>query len=89
MTQQVDLIDQLAPPGTEINAINLESELAKGPQEEKPHTVWRFRVLSGALVICLLGGFSPFVPAESRTAALALAGSIITSMAKPLEGMDP
>jgi hypothetical protein len=55
----------------------------------KPHIQWRFLVLSAALGLCLIGGGCSLVPAESRTAALTLAGTIISAMAKPLEGMDP
>jgi hypothetical protein len=57
--------------------------------DPKPHVKWRFWVLSAALGLCLGGGFWSAVPAESRTAALTLAGTIISAMAKPLEGMDP
>jgi hypothetical protein len=56
---------------------------------EKPHVRWRFAVLSAALAISLFGAFSPWTPSEARSGGFAIAGSIITAFAKPLEGMGP
>lgn len=57
--------------------------------QESPHIRWRFWVLSGALGICLIGGFVPWSPPEARSAGFAVASAIVAAMAKPLEGMDP
>ncbi len=65
-------------------------ELAGPPPKEIPaHIRLRFWVLSGALGICLVGGFVPWTPPEARTAGFAVASAIVAAFAKPLEGMDP
>jgi hypothetical protein len=46
-------------------------------------------VLTGALAISLCAAFSPWTPPEARSGGFAIAGSIITAFAKPLEGMGP
>ena len=56
---------------------------------EKPHVRWRFAVLTGALATSLCAAFSPWTPPEARSGGFAIAGSIITAFAKPLEGMGP
>jgi hypothetical protein len=64
-------------------------ELAPPAEQVKPHVRWRFWVLSGALLICLVGGYQASAPAEARSAGFALAGAIVNALAKPLEVMDP
>lgn len=75
----------LAPVPEEIE----ELRPARLPVATPQHVRWRFLELSAALGACLYGGFSPWTPRESRSAALALAASIVTAMAKPLESKDP
>ena len=79
------------PPAIEGSAV-LDVPDTKPPgvvPHEKPHVRWRFAVLSAALAISLFGAFSPWTPAEARSGGFAIAGSIITAFAKPLEGMGP
>lgn len=60
-----------------------------GSVKEAPHIRWRFWILTTALAICLIGGFSPTTSPEARTAGFTIAGSIVTALVKPLESMEP
>lgn len=81
--------DRPAAPPRAAETQDLATALASGKVQTNPHIKWRFWVLSGALTVALLGSFSPWTPAEARSGGFAIAGSIITAFAKPLEGMGP
>lgn len=67
-------------------------DLTKTPSGEKPqvpspipHGVTRISIAGVALAICLIGPCTPWVPDDIKTAYIALAGAIATSLFKGLE----